>query len=92
MKLTKQDIIEKLTGYGWTKKDAKKIVEDTVDLLTNALNNGESIGITGFGSLEVVETKARQGRNPRTGEAVDIPASKRVKFKPGKTLLTSVRG
>jgi nucleoid DNA-binding protein len=52
-----------------------------------ALRQGERVGLTGFGSLSVVETKARTGRNPRTGESVDIPPGRRIRFKPSKSLL-----
>ena len=52
-----------------------------------ALRRGERIEIRGFGTFSVTETKARNGRNPRTGQPVKIPAGRRVRFKPSKTLL-----
>jgi DNA-binding protein HU-beta len=55
-------------------------------LLAETLKKGDSVAISGFGSFKVVERKARKGRNPRTGEEIRIPASKAVKFTPGKAL------
>lgn len=55
--------------------------------LAEALRRGERIEIRGFGTFSVTETKARNGRNPRTGQPVKIPAGRRVRFKPSKTLL-----
>ena len=53
----------------------------------DALRRGETVELTGFGSFSVVGTKARTGRNPRTGEKIAIPPGRRVRFKPSKTLL-----
>jgi DNA-binding protein HU-beta len=55
-------------------------------LLAETLKKGDPVAISGFGSFKVVERKARKGRNPRTGKEISIPASKAVKFTPGKTL------
>ena len=54
------------------------------------LKKGDAVSISGFGSFKVVERKARKGRNPRTGEEIQIPASKAVKFLPGKALKDSL--
>ena len=59
-------------------------------ILTETLKKGESVAISGFGGFKVVERKARKGRNPRTGEEIRIPASKAVKFTPGKALKDSL--
>jgi DNA-binding protein HU-beta len=53
----------------------------------DALKGGETVELKGFGSFSVVETKARSGRNPRTGKPIAIPAGRKVRFKPSKSLL-----
>jgi len=63
-----------------------------VETISEALAKKEGVSLTGFGSWRVTETKARQGRNPRTGQAINIPAGSRVSFRPGSTLSTGVRG
>jgi DNA-binding protein HU-beta len=59
-------------------------------ILAETLKKGDAIAISGFGSFKVVERKARKGRNPRTGEEINIPASRAVKFTPGKALKESL--
>ena len=56
------------------------------EIITEALQRGDDVGLVGFGTFSVAESAARQGRNPRTGEALQIAASKRPKFKAGKGL------
>jgi DNA-binding protein HU-beta len=58
-----------------------------IDTIADALKRGERVELKGFGSFSVVDTKARTGRNPRTGKPVAIPAGRRVRFKPSKSLL-----
>lgn len=69
-----------------TKKDAEQLVEIIFDSITASLNQGEKIELRGFGSFRVRERNSRKGRNPKTGEAVDIPAKRVAYFKPGKEL------
>ena len=69
-----------------TKVVASALLNATLDCISDALTEGNDVKITGFGSFGVITTKARQGRNPRTGEAIDIPESQRVSFKSGKLL------
>lgn len=71
---------------GYDKTTAIRAVNGMLGTIHNALVRGEKVVITGFGSFEPVERKGRKGRNPRTGEAVEIAASVGVKFKPGKVL------
>jgi DNA-binding protein HU-beta len=71
---------------GYDKATAIRAVNGMLDSLHNALIRGEKVVITGFGSFEPVTRKGRKGRNPRTGEAVEIAPSVGVKFKPGKVL------
>jgi DNA-binding protein HU-beta len=55
--------------------------------IAEALRHGERVELTGFGSFSLIETKARTGRNPRTGTTIHIPSGRRVRFKPSKSLL-----
>ena len=58
-----------------------------IEAIAEALKRGDRVELKGFGSFSVIETKARAGRNPRTGKPVQIPAGRRVRFKPSKSLL-----
>ena len=68
----------------WTKKDSEEAINAVIKVITNALVAGEKLSIVGFGTFEVVERAAREGRNPKTGESLMIKACKTPKFKPGK--------
>jgi len=68
----------------WTKKDSEEAINAVIKVITNALIAGEKLSIVGFGTFEVVERAAREGRNPQTGESLMIKACKMPKFKPGK--------
>ncbi len=69
-----------------SKKDAKKAIEAVFEVITEAMKNGDKVQITGFGTFEVSERAAREGRNPQTGETMQISACKAPKFKAGKAL------
>src|SRR5580658_9505153 len=69
-----------------TKSESERVLEAVVDVLKQALQRGEKIDLRGLGVFRVRETKPRQARNPRTGEALSIPAKKAAVFKPGKEL------
>ncbi len=69
-----------------TKKDAEKAVKAFTDVVAEELKKGEKIQLVGFGTFEVVDRPAREGRNPRTGKSMKIAASKAPKFKAGKAL------
>ncbi len=85
--MTKADLVEKVAKEAeMTKKDAEKLVEIIFDSIISSLNEGEKIELRGFGSFRVRERNARKGRNPKTGEAVKIPAKRVAYFKPGKDL------
>lgn len=85
--MTKADLVEKVAQEAdMTKKDAEQLVEIIFDSITGTLNKGEKIELRGFGSFRVRERNSRKGRNPKTGEAVDIPAKRVAYFKPGKEL------
>ena len=69
-----------------SKKDAEKAVKAFIDVVTDELKKGEKVQVVGFGTFEVAERAAREGRNPKTGETMPIAASKTPKFKAGKAL------
>ena len=69
-----------------SKKDAEKALKAFTDVVAEELAKGEKIQLVGFGTFEVVERTAREGRNPKTGESMKIAASKAPKFKAGKAL------
>ena len=75
---------------GLTKKDAERVVNATFDTITAQLAEGEKVQLSGFGIFEVKEREARVGRNPRTKEAIEIPASKAPSFKASKALKDTV--
>ena len=73
-----------------SKKDAEKALKAFEEAVTEELSRGGKVQLVGFMSLDVSERKEREGRNPRTGETMKIPASKTVKFKVGKVLKDAV--
>jgi DNA-binding protein HU-beta len=73
-----------------TKKDADAALKAFTDVVSDELKKGEKIQLVGFGTFEVSERPAREGRNPRTGETMTIAASKQPKFKPGKALKDAI--
>lgn len=73
-----------------SKKDSEKALKAFIDTVTDELKKGEKIQLVGFGTFEVAERPARDGRNPLTGKAMKIPASKSPKFKAGKALKDTV--
>ena len=75
---------------GLSKKDSEKAVNATFDAITAALEAGEKVSLVGFGAFDVKERAARMGRNPRTKEEVEIPASRVPQFKAGKALKDAV--
>ena len=75
---------------GMTKKDAEKALTAVVDTLTEALVKGDKVTLVGFGAFETKTREARIGRNPKTKETIEIPASTSVTFKASKTLKDAV--
>ena len=89
--VNKNDLIASVaSSAGLSKSDATRSIESLLDTITNALKRGEKVSIVGFGNFSVSERKATTGRNPRTGESIQIPASKRPKFTVGKALKNAV--
>jgi DNA-binding protein HU-beta len=91
--MAKADLIEKVqvkAGFD-TKAAAGKALDAVVEVIRDALADGETVTLTGFGSFKVSERAARTGRNPQTGKEIKIPASKAVKFTVGKALKEAVK-
>lgn len=74
-----------------SKKDVAKAVDAVFETIAEALRNGEKVQLVGFGNFEIRERSARKGRNPQTGEEIDIPASRVPAFKPGKALREGIQ-
>ncbi|MFT8362368.1 MAG: HU family DNA-binding protein [Sporolactobacillus sp.] len=74
-----------------SKKDATKAVDSVLSTIEDALKSGDKVQLIGFGNFEVRERAARKGRNPQTGEEIEIKASKIPAFKPGKALKDAVQ-
>ncbi|MCG1011607.1 HU family DNA-binding protein [Tepidanaerobacter sp. GT38] len=75
---------------GLTKKDTEKALNSFIEAVEEALVNGDKVQLVGFGTFEVRERSARKGRNPQTGEEIDIPAASVPAFKAGKALKDSI--
>jgi DNA-binding protein HU-beta len=77
---------------GLKKTDAEKTVDAVFEAITTALKAGDEVRVVGFGTFVVSSRAASEGRNPRTGEAMAIPASKQPKFRAGKGLKSAING
>lgn len=85
--MNKTELIAKVAeATDMTKKEATQSVEAVLAIITEALRSGDKVQLIGFGNFEVRNRAARKGRNPQTGEEIDIPASKVPAFRPGKQL------
>ncbi|MCL0061275.1 HU family DNA-binding protein [Thermodesulfovibrionales bacterium] len=90
--MTKVELIDKISfETGFAKSDAASALDATLAVVKDALTDGQKVTLVGFGTFSVFERKARKGRNPRTGEEIEIPAAKVPKFTAGKTLKEAVR-
>jgi DNA-binding protein HU-beta len=89
--MNKNDLIAVVAGSaGLTKADAARAVDSVFDSISDTLAKGTEVRLVGFGTFSVANRAASKGRNPRTGEPIDIPASKQPKFKAGKALKDAV--
>jgi nucleoid DNA-binding protein len=88
--MNKGDLINEVAKVVNTKKEAQEAVDCVFSSITKALKTGDTVALVGFGTFKVVARKARKGRNPQTGEEIDIKASKAPKFTPGKSLKEAV--
>ena len=89
--MNKNDLISAVAdASGLSRSDATKAVEGVFDSITGALKKGDDVRLVGFGTFSVAKRKASTGRNPRTGETMQIKASSQPKFKAGKGLKDAV--
>ena len=88
----KAELIERVAGKtNLTKKEVTATVDALFEVVQEALQNGEKVQVIGFGNFEVRDRAARKGRNPQTGEEIQIAATKVPAFKPGKALKDAVK-
>ena len=89
--MNKNDLIAAVsTRSSLSKADSQKAVDSIFEEISTALGSGAEVRVVGFGTFSVATRKASQGRNPRTGERIFIPASRQPKFKAGKALKETV--
>jgi DNA-binding protein HU-beta len=89
--VNKNDLVAAVAATsGLSKSDADKAVDAVLDSITGSLKKGVEVRLVGFGTFVVTKRAATEGRNPRTGEKIQIPASKQPKFKAGKALKDAV--
>jgi len=85
--VNKNDLVAQVAeAAGLSKNDATKAVDAVFDGIAEAMKKGDEVRLVGFGTFAIAERAASEGRNPRTGEKISIPASKQPKFKAGKNL------
>ena len=89
--MNKGDLVNEVSKVLKTKKDAQAAVDCVFSSIANALGNGDAVSLIGFGTFKVSKRKARKGRNPQTGEEINIAASKVPKFVAGKALKEAVK-
>jgi len=90
--MNKAELIEEVASQtGLAKRTSGKAVDAVVSAISDCLAKGEKVTLVGFGTLRVTKRKARVGRNPQTGESINIPAKKVPKFVPGKNLKNKVK-
>lgn len=85
--MNKGELVEQVSNWtGLTKKASREAVEAIASVITDTLTRGEKVTLVGFGTFKVMQRKARTGRNPQTGQSIQIPAKKVPRFRPGKDL------
>lgn len=90
--MNKGDLVERVAqDCNLTKAAAEQALASVLGAITNAMAAGDKVTLVGFGTFAVSERAAREGRNPQTGETIQIPAGKVVKFKAGKMLADAVK-
>jgi DNA-binding protein HU-beta len=90
--MNKSELIAKVAELSeLTKKDSTKAVDSVFEAISDALKSGDKVQLVGFGNFEVRERSARKGRNPQTGQEIEISASKVPAFKPGKALKDGIQ-
>ncbi len=89
--MNRNELISQIAhSTGMSKANINEVLDAFIDTVTNALKSGDEIRLAGFFTLSVADRKEMKGRNPRTGEEITIPSSKRPKFKAGTKLVEAV--
>jgi len=89
--MNKAELVEEIANQsGLTKKACREAVDTITSVITESLARGEKVTLVGFGSFKVITKKARRGRNPQTGEEIQIPSKDVPKFEPGKNFREAV--
>jgi nucleoid DNA-binding protein len=91
MLMNKEDLVNQVAKVVATKKEAEAVVDTIFGAIGKALREGDRVNLAGFGTFTVVDKPPRKGRNPKTGEEIDIAAKKVPKFNPGKGLKDAVK-
>ena len=89
--MNKEDLINEVAGTVKTKKAAQAALDCLLASISRSLKKGENVTLSGFGTFKVVERQARRGRNPSTGEQIEIKATRAPKFSPAKALKDAVQ-
>ncbi len=90
--MTKAELIDKIaSSAGLSKADATRALDSTLNAVKASLKKGQKVTLVGFGTFSITKRKARKGRNPKTGEVINIPAAKTPKFTAGKALKDAVK-
>jgi DNA-binding protein HU-beta len=90
--MNNSDLADQLGVEGMSKTDARKIVDGIFEAIVAAATSGNEVSISGFGKFKVKESTAREGRNPATGETIQIAASKKLGFAPAKAVKDRLNG
>lgn len=91
--MNNSDLADSLAaGHGLTKTDARKLVDSVFTAIAEAASKGEEISLNGFGKFKVKDVPAREGRNPATGETIQIAAARKLSFTPAKAVKDKLNG
>jgi nucleoid DNA-binding protein len=88
--MNKAGLADTIVAYVASKKASKELIETLIDSIRKSLKKKDPVAISGFGTFKLKQTKARMGRNPKTGEAIQIPAKKKITFRASKDFKESV--
>jgi nucleoid DNA-binding protein len=89
--MTKTELINEMAEVLNSRKEAQKALESLLSTISDALKNGDSVTLTGFGAFKVSKRNARKGRNPQTGETIQIQSKNVARFVPGKHLKDAIK-
>ena len=88
--MNKAELADTIVQYVATKKASKELIESLIETIRKSLKKKDPVAISGFGTFKLKQTKARQGRNPKTGETIQIPAKKKITFRASKDFKESI--